>query len=460
MSNVSAPAMYPNLPAYNPYASAESRNSHWESVYPNLNGADNDASTLNFNPSAPPLPSDEAAAVPSSIPMPFPMPQAQNQTVKRGLKDRIITLLSNAEARLDKFVPNSKFQTNFDTLCQHIQAESKGTKKFNEWLKDNGHGAWYTQLATFLAKLPIKAATNILRLICSAIKLAIGIPAYVLIHPLKTPLKLVKILVELVHALLQPETWIKIGGGLIGSSLGAAAISGGPLGVITFGIGAAMIIGGLSVGTLKTILMAEKGLKWTETKAFLHKQIKQIPEDIFTGFCMVMLLEGIQQVIRGFQKLAREIKYANDKSASKKVYSNVEVEKFYQSTHFPHHDRIKYNNTDVSISWHNETFIRARLPIEDADGVRFFRETVHTHDEYVTSWVYNHTTEQTDTIITTIPIYEDFYGYRIAIPDWIPPVKPPLAAAIRLSDKIVPNLGLGVSLDVLPPTSKNNEEAA
>ncbi len=374
---------------------------------------------------------------------------------KMDWKDRLIAVLDKGEAKLEKLMPNFKIQNDFDVLWQELNQHKvhPDMAKFNSWLRDNGQGAWYTQLATYLLKLPLRAACNVMHLLFNfiklAVKIAVCVPTQIAMHPLKAPIKLAKLLVQLIHNLAQPETWSKIGMGLMGSSLGYAAISGGSLGVITLGIGAALTIGGISLGTIKTALIADRRALWHDVKTYLLEQAKQLPEDFLTGFCTVMFLEGIHQVMRGIQKLHHANMYSIAKRNSRIAFSKEQVDAFYHKHPYPHYDRIKYNNNSVSISWHHRTFDRFGLPPSSAAGETFFTECVHTRNIYSTSWAYNYSTGQMESIITSTPVYEEFLGYRIPIDGWQAPLKPAIGAAVRVSDKIIPTLGLDVALDVV-----------
>ena len=61
----------------------------------------------------------------------------------------------------------------------------------------------------------------------------------------------------MIHEITQPETWTKIGVGTIGMSLGQFAIAACPLSHMALGIGAAMMIAGLSIGALRAAIINE-----------------------------------------------------------------------------------------------------------------------------------------------------------------------------------------------------------
>ena len=374
-------------------------------------------------------------------------------------QQRVITVIDQAEARLDKLVPNRSLQNDFDAMCRAI-SQNNTNSEFNAWLDTNGHGEWYKQLATYLAKLPLRAARNIMRLIFNFIKIAVSIPAYTLMHPMKAPLKLAKILVALAHALMQPETWSRIGSGLVGTSLGMATISGGALGVISLGIGGAMIVGGVSLGALKTTLVAQKGSRWHDAKAYLAKQAQQLPEDMMTSFCTVMLLEGMHQIMRGFQKMSHNAKHARAVNASRKTFAQDKADQIYRENGLVGDYRLGTRGDTLTMTWHNRDFMAYKLP-NNLPGGNYFKESVHTDTKWVTKWVYNHSREQWQAVRRAKYIYEDFYGYQFPLTGWVAPVKPPLAAAVRMSESTMANIASGgVIAQTALDSCVNNKEAA
>lgn len=215
-------------------------------------------------------------------------------TVKKSCKERAITYLNKLETRLDEKMPNLGIQNRADQIGSYLQSKFAPLEKFNTWLNSNGQGTWYAQLATFLAKLPARAVRNIINLLYGIIKTAI----YSAIHPLKSLNHLAKLLISLVDALTKPETWSKMGVGMMGASLGQAVSSGNPLSVIGLGIGGAMTIGGLTAGALKSAMNEEKGNKAEAAKQNLLSQAKELPETALTGFCIGLIIGGIQRAMQ------------------------------------------------------------------------------------------------------------------------------------------------------------------
>lgn len=160
------------------------------------------------------------------------------------------------------------------------------------------------KLAAFFARLPFKIARNMLRCLKTII-LGIG---YTAVHPVKAVMKLTKLIIILLNEMSKPETWSKMGAGMIGSSLGQAAI-GSPLSIIMAIIGASAVAAGLSLGALKASIEAfmvhkDQGTKVALAEARkavvenLKKQVEMMPEAFCTGFLMGLMVGGVQKAIR------------------------------------------------------------------------------------------------------------------------------------------------------------------
>lgn len=217
----------------------------------------------------------------------------QNQpTAPLKWNEKAIRHLDGWEAYLDAKLPNFPIQNKIDQLALYLETKFAPLSKFNEWLDSNGEGAWYKKLAIFLAKLPARAVRNIIRLVYNIIKSAL----YAVVHPAKAVVKLAKLLVQLAHALTLPETWSKMGAGALGASLGSSLVSGNPVPLIALGIGAAMLLGGLTAGAIKAAVEAEQGNRFKAAMQNLFDQGKQLPEAALTGFCMGLITGGIQRV--------------------------------------------------------------------------------------------------------------------------------------------------------------------
>jgi hypothetical protein len=210
-----------------------------------------------------------------------------------ALFSKTIDRIEEANQRLDVAMPNSTIQNKADALGRTIKDQFAPFVTFNKWLDDNGHGKWYAQLGTFLAKLPARAVRNIVVLLYKILESA----AYAGVHPLKALHKLAKLVVQLTAELSKPETWSRIGIGMIGASLGCAAIPGNPLSVLGIGLGGALVVAGISAGALKAALCADRGFRRCAAKENVLGQLKQMPESMLTGFCMGLLFGAIQKAV-------------------------------------------------------------------------------------------------------------------------------------------------------------------
>lgn len=229
----------------------------------------------------------------SSKPIQFKEIVQDGPIVKKSWHERAIAHLNDQELQLDERLPNYAFQNTLDQLGCDIENTFAPLKEFNNWLDTNGHGKWYKQLATFLVKLPPRAVRNIIRLLYNFVKGAL----FAIVHPLKGINHLAILLISLIHELTKEETWSKIGIGMMGAGLGQALITGNPLSIIGLGIGASLLVAGLSIGALKAAVHAEKGAKFEAVKKNLFFQLKQLPEVALTGFCMGLMIGTIQRVI-------------------------------------------------------------------------------------------------------------------------------------------------------------------
>lgn len=222
-----------------------------------------------------------------------PPPPPPPSVAPKNWHDRAIAWLDSAEHSLDKVIPPHFFQKKIDQIGSYIERTFAPLRQFNEWLQHNGEGAWYKKMATFLCKLPMRVVRNFVSLLYQIIYATF----HTATHPIKSLVKLAKLIVSLVHQLTIPATWSRIGAGIVGASLGQSLIGGGPLSLIGIGIGGAMIASGLTFGALKAAVQAEKGHRWHEIQNALSYQLERLPEAMLTGFCMGLLLGAVQSEI-------------------------------------------------------------------------------------------------------------------------------------------------------------------
>lgn len=261
--------------------------------------------------------------------------------------------LEKVDCKIETTIPNWYIQNRLDTLGRAIEAQFAPLVKFNLWLDSNGQGEWYKKLAFFLAKLPPRAARNIITLLYKIVASALCFP----VHPLRSLNNLAKLFVQLTFEMTKPQTWSKIGTGMIGAALGTAVIPGNPLSVLGIGIGGALLVSGLSLGTLKAVILAKKGFR---LRAALHdcaSQGKQLPESMLTGFCMGLMLGAIKRVIqKHHNKVSRAKKehlQKSDGAISQAVADRAE--RFVRRHKFPYdygiYDDFGYRWSPITLRW-------------------------------------------------------------------------------------------------------------
>lgn len=283
------------------------------------------------------------------------IPSANVQEVNPSWHERIVIRLDNIEKRLDCLIPNRPVQNSFDKMCREIKEEfaSKDFDEFNRWIDSNGDGAWYCRLATFLAKLPLRVARNMLGLIGSLIKTLIKWSAYAMMHPMKAPIELAKKLVDLIHALTQPATWSRIGAGTLGASLGQAFAVGNPLSAITMAIAIAMIIGGVTIETLKAALEAHPDSRKEKIVNHLLNEGHSLPEMMLTGLTTGLLIGGIQ-------KLVQEFRYSDAIRKKLSGMAKEQAAEYVRENGYPEGYMLKYSEKKITISWDIEQFPELR----------------------------------------------------------------------------------------------------
>jgi hypothetical protein len=156
----------------------------------------------------------------------------------------------------------------------------------------------------------------------------------------------------LVHELMQPETWSKMGAGMMGASLGQAAM-GNPLSVVGLVIGLSLLAGGISIGMIKAALKADKTQRWTMAKANFMSQVKELPEVFAIGFFMGLLIGAIQKAVYENQKADfKPPQIATEEQAKK--YADMYV----AENHLPPYSKVTFDQSlnRVVIHWDGENF--------------------------------------------------------------------------------------------------------
>ena len=218
-----------------------------------------------------------------------------NKVNQAQWSDPIINSLDELDGTLDKIFPNGDIQNTMDALGHQIKQEFSNLAKFDQWLEENGATDWHEQLATYLVKLPIRSARNVIGALYSVISTAL----YLSVHPMKGINHLAKEVIILMESLSKPEVWSKIGAGSIGAIAGQSFILGNPISLMGFGIGGALILAGVTVDSLTAAINAEKGKELHATKEKLKHYAAKLPENVLTGFFMGMLIGGIRRAVQG-----------------------------------------------------------------------------------------------------------------------------------------------------------------
>lgn len=85
-----------------------------------------------------------------------------------------------------------------------------------------------------------------------------------------------------------------------------------------------MLVGGVSLGALKAALKEKEGSKIHAAAQHLLSEAKQLPESLLTGFCMGLIMGGIQRAI--YEQQMRTYKITNYEEA--KSYPEQSVKEY------------------------------------------------------------------------------------------------------------------------------------
>lgn len=202
-----------------------------------------------------------------------------------------IGFLNNLDPQIDEGFPQNILQTKIDTLSSQIKEKFASLPDFNYWLQENNATEWYTQLATYLVKLPPKAALNAINglynIICQAL--------YLGVHPVAGLNSLAKSIILLLNELMKSENWAKIGAGSLGALTAQGLILGGPVTLIGLGIGGALLAGGITAEYLAALSTTEEGRELDVLLDQMRVYAKQLPESFLTGVFSALLFGGIKR---------------------------------------------------------------------------------------------------------------------------------------------------------------------
>ena len=337
--------------------------------------------TQNLDPTSEPLVPTQA-----TLHAPTPLPLDPNHHIMKDhslfgseWKERAIIPLDNWRRRID-LKPSSPFQDRFDEIYSFVMQQFAPLIEFNKWLDDNGQGEWHKQLAISLAKLPLKAARNIVSMIFNIIDSII----YAAAHPLRSLNSAVKAIVNVTYELTKPENWTRLGAGMIGTNLGQAAIIQNPLSLVSVGIGAALMFAGITVGALKAALDTECGDKFTAAYNNLVMQLKSIPEPGLTGFLIGLILGAVQRYQDPSAEADARVRIDQARPA---------VDQFVATHNLPNYSSIGFApNGDVIIHWKGDQLLNLKALAPDmfilnpADPISSFHVGVDSAKMVLTQW--------------------------------------------------------------------------
>ena len=203
-----------------------------------------------------------------------------------GVRDHLVAI---DETLAD--LPTFSIQDRADEVGRLIKEQCAHFERLNGWLDENGWDSsrWYKDLFLLLLKLPLRAARNVVRMLYRLIETI----AYTCVHPLRSLNALAEQFVQFVRELTKPETWSRLGIGLIGLSCGQTIITGNPLSVLGIGLGCAMLVGGVSFGALQAAVLADTD-RFDAVKHNILSQAVPLSESLLTGLCFGLLFGAIQ----------------------------------------------------------------------------------------------------------------------------------------------------------------------
>lgn len=211
-------------------------------------------------------------------------------------RDRAITAIDNSRIRMDHLIPSNRMQKMLDSFYEEKVApllNSTDAAEFREWLYSNGHGQWYQRLGVALAKTPHRLGYNIMCHVYSILKALI----YTAVHPIRSVHDAAAYFVNFLHSLTLPETWTKIGAGMVGVSLGYSLV-GFPVSALGVGLGITLMATGIAYEAIRTAAKAQKGQKWQSVIDMLvDKHIQHVPLALTTGLFSGVYLGAAQKLM-------------------------------------------------------------------------------------------------------------------------------------------------------------------
>lgn len=258
---------------------------------------------------------EQAAPLLSPTPAPPSIPEnitpaAQNVTPSFSWHQKAINKLDEWDKSYVSKIPHllgKKIAGKIDNTAEGVISFYKeGFRDFNAWLDEKEFKETYNnafkELTVFLIKLPLRVMRNIINMIFSILKAAV----FSAMHPARAAIKLTKLIINLLNELTKPAVWTKMGAGMVGASLGQAAV-GNPLSPLGIIIGLALMCGGLAAGAIKEAIKNKED-KLQHIKRELVDQLRAIPESFLTGFLIGLIFGAVQADQRDVNKLDNHVR--------------------------------------------------------------------------------------------------------------------------------------------------------
>ncbi len=208
-----------------------------------------------------------------------------------------IEILNKKGLELDEAGPSNKLQELLDTFyTTRIEPilKHKNALKFNAWLDSNGEVEWYKKLGAALAKTPLLAARAILNQVFSVLKALI----FPLVHPKKALVEAGFLFVNFLHSLSKPETYSKVGAGVLGTAIGFSLVVVQPPVFTTVAIGLALMGVSMAFEAVRSYANADAGQESKDVRNILFKKhVKQIPAAFATGLLSGLAAGAFQKIL-------------------------------------------------------------------------------------------------------------------------------------------------------------------
>jgi hypothetical protein len=211
---------------------------------------------------------------------------------------RAIKILKSCDTKIDLLFKRTFWiQERIDDFRKQIDAffQTPQLDAFYEEIKKPENEKSYHEFVLFLAKLPLLAGCDLLQTFKKMMQTIFCHSLYLVAHPLHIPVEIAKILINLALTLSQPDTWIMIGAGLIGTQVGFG-LTIAPFYPMVMMIGLALAFSGISWGMIRSALdQNQPGQQKIGDQLVSQGQI--FCEQVAASYCYGLLIGGLQQVL-------------------------------------------------------------------------------------------------------------------------------------------------------------------